>query len=148
MVNDEEAQAKAREKAREAHQANIQVLFSNEALLITVLQALTGGAMFTAIAGAERLIELIGEWQFLVFLTTADLALLASVLAAWGKHQYKKWDVKANASGDQTEAATRSCKANFYLVAMRWTMAIAVTAFSIVLIEMPVFAWMGALKGE
>ena len=79
-----------------AHQKEREVLLASETLVITVLQALTGGAMFAAIAGAQNLVEILGERQFLVFLTTVDFALLAAVLAAWGKHQYKKWDVKAS----------------------------------------------------
>lgn len=130
---------------RAAHQKEREVLFASETLVITVLQALTGGAMFAAIAGAQNLVEILGEWQFVIFLTTVDVALLASVLAAWGKHQYKKWDVKAASSaseGDATETQKRARLSSFYLVAMRWSMGIAVTAVSIALIELPVFAWL------
>lgn len=135
----------------EQHQKEREVLFSNEALVITVLQALTGGAMFAAIAGAQNLVELFGEWQFLIFLTTVDIALLASVLAAWGRHQYKKWDVKAAASASEGNAAATEKRArltSFYLGAMRWSMGTAVTAFSIALIELPVFAWLMTRSAE
>ena len=128
-----------------AHQKERDVLFSSETLVITVLQALTGGAMFAAIAGAQNLVEILGERQFLIFLTTVDIALLAAVLAAWGKHQYKKWDVKAassNSKGNAAEAQKRACRASFYLAAMRWSMGTAVTAVAIALIELPAFAWL------
>ena len=128
-----------------AHQKEREVLFASETLVITVLQALAGGAMFAAIAGAQNLTEILGEWQFLVFLTTVDVALLAAVLAAWGKHQYKKWDVKAATSasaGNAAEAHQRACLSRFYIEAMRWSMGAAFTAVAIALIELPVFAWL------
>jgi len=128
-----------------AHQKEREVLFASETLVITVLQALTGGAMFAAIAGAQNLVEILGERQYLIFLTTVDVALLAAVLSAWGKHQYKKWDVKAAASaslGNLPEAKKDACLANFYVAAMRWSMGTAVTAVAISLIELPAFAWL------
>lgn len=134
-----------------AHQKEREVLFASETLVITVLQALTGGAMFATVAGAQNLVEILGERQFLIFLTTVDVALLASVLAAWGKHQYKKWDVKAAASaseGNSAEAKKRACLSSFYLVAMRWSMGTAVAAVSITLIELPVFAWLLTRSAE
>ena len=76
---------------REVHQNEREVLFSNEALVVTVLQALTGGALVAAFADAKDLRAFLGDRQFLVLVTTLDVAMLFSVLTAYWKHHYKLW---------------------------------------------------------
>lgn len=140
-----EEERQIRQWDREVHQKEREVLFGNEALVITVLQALTGGAMFAALAGAERLQAILGTFPFLVFLTTVDLALFILVLTAFFKHQYKKWDVKARTEKELVEKIKRSVKSHGYLVAMRWGMLLAVCVICLALIELPAFAWLRAI---
>ena len=98
------------------------ILFSNEAFVIGMLQAVSGGGLVAGIAQPQSLTNLSGPIAFLVFLTAMGGALLSAVLAAYWKHQYKLWDVKAHVSAGQgadAEARTRSNKASRYLTAMR-----------------------------
>ena len=80
-----------------------------------------------ALAQTEALIKLAGNIAFLLFLTAMTVALLVAVLAAYWKHQYKLWDVKAQISATQNaeEAQTRLAKANRYLKAMRTAFVIS-----------------------
>lgn len=109
-------------------------LFANEAFAIGMLQAVSGGAVITAITNSNILTDLIGRIPFLLFFTAAMVTLALAVLAAYFRHQYKLWDVKAGASRERkndAEACERSQKASCYLTAMRRVLAIAVTVFII-----------------
>lgn len=79
-------------------QTDRDILFSNEAFVIGMLQAVSGGSLVAAVAQSEALLKLSGNIAFLLFLTVMAVALLGAVLAAYWKHQYKLWDVKAQAS--------------------------------------------------
>lgn len=132
----------------EAHQKERDVLFANEAFVIGVLQAVSGGSLFAALAQTEALLKLAGKLPFLAFLTLAGVALMSAVLAAYWKHQYKMWDVKARVSiagGNSTEAQTRSGSSGAYLVAMRRAMLVAVLAFVFGLGNLLLFALARAL---
>lgn len=131
------------EKFLEAHQKERDVLFANEAFVIGVLQAVSGGSLFAALAQSEALLKLAGRLPFLAFLTLMGIALMSAVLAAYWKHQYKMWDVKARvsvASGNSSEGQTRSRSSGAYLVAMRRAMFVAVLAFVLGLGNLLVFA--------
>lgn len=107
-------------------------LFANEAFAIGMLQAVSGGAVITAVTNAKPFSEFIGRIPFLLFFTAAIVTLALAVLAAYFRHQYKMWDVKAGVSRsqkNQKEAKERSEKANCYLVSMRRVLAVAVTVF-------------------
>ena len=136
------------EKFLEIHQKERDVLFSNEAFIIGVLQAVSGGSLFAALAQSETLLKLAGKLPFLTFLTLMGIGLASAVLAAYWKHQYKMWDVKARVSaadGNSSEAQSRSGSSGAYLVAMRRAMFIAVIAFVIGLGNLLLFAWVRAL---
>lgn len=108
----------------EMHQKEREVLFENEALVIKVLQAVSGASLVAAFAQAKTLIEMASRISFLLFLTAMTIALVAAVVAAHWKHQYKMWDVKAAASEDVVERDARLTKAGAYLTGMRrliWT---------------------------
>jgi hypothetical protein len=68
-----------------------------------VLQAACGGVLYGGLAQAAALLKLANEIGFLMFITLAALALVAAVLAAYWKYQYKMWDVKRPLPGDPAE---------------------------------------------
>lgn len=141
---------------KERHQKNREVLFANEALVITVMQALSGGAVAASLAGWDDLSLIVGSAQLLAFLVTLEVSLGASVLAAYWKHEYKKWDVKSAherieswGETDETkrlkmveETGRRIGKAGDYLTCMRRALAVTTWSFSIALAEIPVFIWL------
>ena len=111
-------------------QTDRDVLFANEAFLIGVLQAVSGGSLVAAISQSEPLTKLAGRVPLLLFLSATGLALLAAVFSAYWKHQYKLWDVKAQVSlakSDEATAAERSSFSTFHLVAMRRGMLISLS---------------------
>lgn len=129
-------------------QSDRDVLFSNEAFVIGMLQAVSGGALVAALAQSEALIKLSGNTAFLLFLTTMAIALLVAVLAAYWKHQYKLWDLKAQASAAQNaaeEAQRRSAKANRYLTAMRIAFVVSLAGVLFGIGELIVAFWFRAL---
>ena len=79
------------------------ILFANETFAIGVLQAVSGGSLVAALSQSEALVKHAGRLAFVGFLTAMGIALLAAVLAAYWKHQYKMWDVKAGVSASQSE---------------------------------------------
>ena len=142
------AQKTDEEKFLEAHQKERDVLFSNEAFVIGVLQAVSGGSLFAALAQSETLLKLTGKLPFLTFLTLMGVGLVSAVLAAYWKHQYKMWHVKARvsaANSNSSDAQTRSGSSVAYLVAMRRAMFVAVVAFVFGLGDLLFFAWARAL---
>ena len=90
-------------------------LFGNEAFVIGMLQAVAGGSIVAAISQLEVIAKYAGKISLLVFLTLMSLGLLATILAAYWRHQYKMWDVKRC-----------TATANRFLKAMRWSMLAAV----------------------
>jgi hypothetical protein len=89
-------------------------LFGNEAFVIGMLQAVSGGSVVAAIAQIEPITTNAGLLAFLIFVTIMSFALVAAVLAAYLRHQYKMWDVKGHAN-----------QANRGLRAMRRSMLLA-----------------------
>src|SRR6266550_6292262 len=85
-------------KEKHLAQTDREVLFANEAFVVGMLQAVSGGSIVAALAQAESLVKWAGRTSFLLFLTAAALALGLAILAAYWRHQYKMWDVKAIAS--------------------------------------------------
>lgn len=125
-------------------QTDRDILFANEAFVIGMLQAVSAGAFVAGLSQSDSLIKLSGRVPFLLFLTAMAIALLSAVLAAYWKHNYKMWDVKAQVSTTQEkqdEAQKRSGKANLYLRAMR--KAFLVSLFSILfgVVELVVKFW-------
>lgn len=72
-----------KEKFLEAHQKERDILFSNEGFVIGVLQAVSGGSLFAALAQSETLLKLAGKLPFLAFLTLMGIGLVSAVLAAY-----------------------------------------------------------------
>jgi len=74
-------------------------------------------------------------------------ALVASVLAAYWKHECKMWDVKGAVSvseGNHAEAEARGRKTGKRLVAMRRAMLACVVLFIMGVGQLLAFAWMHA----
>ena len=137
-----------KEKFLDAHQKERDVLFSNEAFVIGVLQAVSGGSLFAALAQSEALLKLAGSLSFLTFLTLMGISLISAVLAAYWKHQYKMWDVKGRVSaaeGDLAQSQIRADSAGTYLTAMRRAMLVAVLGVVFGLGQFLLFAWVRAL---
>ena len=74
------------EKFLEAHQKERDVLFANEAFVIGVLQAVSGGSLFAALAQSEALLKLAGRLPFFAFLTLmahrSDVSCARGILEA------------------------------------------------------------------
>jgi hypothetical protein len=124
------------------------VLFANEAFVIGVLQAVSGGALVATLSQTQALVLLAGKIGFLLFLSAMALSLIVAVLAAYWKHQYKMWDVKARVSvahQNQAEAAARSGSANRYLVSMRRAFAVSVVSIVVGILELIFSFWLVAL---
>jgi hypothetical protein len=130
-------------KARDLHQKEREVLFSNESFAIGVLQAVSGGALFAGISQSATLIVLAGRIAFLIFTSLMGTALLAAVLSAYLKHEYKKWDIKAVAVRDThlSEASRRDNLSKRFLGLMRSAMLGALLTFGIGLIVLLAASW-------
>jgi len=125
-------------------QLDRQVLFGNEALTIGVLQAVSGAAAVGAISQFDKLIGLAGRNSVLAFITLMVATLVLAVLAAYLRHQYKIWDVKAQAAhgqGNPELAKQRSGWANRDLVRMRGAMTAAVVSLCFGFLELVVSFW-------
>jgi hypothetical protein len=129
-------------------QTDRDILFANEAFVIGMLQAVSGAALVAALSQSQALINLSGNTAFLVFLTSMAVALGVAVLAAYWKHQYKLWDVKARVSAGKNaaeEAQLRSTKANKYLKAMRVAFVVSLIAILFGVSELVASSWFRAL---
>ncbi len=136
------------QRDEDSHERNIAVLFANETFTIGMLQAVSGASLFAALAQWHALTDLTGRFPPLIFLTLMCLALITAVIAAYFKHQYKMWDVKATASGfagRMEEATERLGDAKCYLRAMRYAMFAAALAIVLALGWLLVVAWVRAL---
>ena len=131
-------------------QSDRDILFANESFVIGVLQAVAGASLVAALSQAETLIKYTGRFWFAGFLTAMAIALLSAVLAAYWKHQYKLWDVKAQASAarlQQDEAMARSDSANTYLSSMRSAMFVAVISIVAGIVELVLAFWVVFARG-
>ena len=130
-------------------QSDRDILFANESFVIGMLQAVSGGSLVATIAQADALLDFASRVPFVLLLTAMALALTSAVLAAYWKHQYKMWDVKAQASAAQgkgAEANQRSESASAYLTAMRRAMLISVVLIVAGLIQLVAGFWVQALN--
>ncbi|TAK66428.1 MAG: hypothetical protein EPO19_14570 [Betaproteobacteria bacterium] len=112
-------------------QTDREVLFANESFLVGVLQAVSGGSVVGGLSQAETIIRFAGKLPYLFFLTAMIVALLAAVLAAYWKHDYKMWDVKGHAAakkGEPERARSHIELAGSDLWQMRWSMRTALFA--------------------
>lgn len=130
-----------------AHQKERDVLFANEAFVIGVLQAVSGGSIVAGLAQSQAILLLVGKTPFLCFLTLMSIALGCAVLAAYWKHQYKLFDIKwkiRKEGNEPDEALKLRLKTDTYLALMRWAMLIAVSSIAISLCILIVSFWVHA----
>lgn len=130
-------------------QSDRDILFSNEAFVIGMLQAVSGGSLIAAFSQSSAIIALSGRKAFLLFLTFMALALMFALLAAYLKHQYKLWDVKAQASASNAnvkEAEVRSKKAARNLGAMRVSLGVSLVAILLGILDLVCTAWLQVLS--
>lgn len=131
-------------------QLDREVLFGNEAFTIGVAQVVSGAAAVGALSQFEALAGLAGRISVLIFLTLSSpymvLALVSAVLAAYIRHQYKMWDIKAGAAGglgDQELAQTRGEWANRDLDRMRRGMTLSIDIVCLGFFELVGALWWG-----
>lgn len=125
------------------------VLFANEAFAVGMLQAVSGGAVVAALSQSDTIVKIAGRLPFLTLVTAAALALALAVLSAYWRHQYKMWDVKAEASRsrqDEQEANQRQVRAGRYLRAMRIGMATSVGALLVGLATLVAALWVNQVN--
>ena len=144
MTEKSDAEVRENERAEDAHERERVVLFGNETFFPGMLQAVSGASLFAALSQWQALADHRGRLVPLYFLTLMGAALASAVLAAYWKHQYKMWDVKAGASdadGRASEATKRWGRAGCYLRAMRLAMLISVISIFIALVGLLLAAW-------
>jgi hypothetical protein len=87
-----------RERAeKDRHDAERRKLNENEAFAIGILQAVCAGAAFGIVGSLKTFNRIAGHVPVLIALTALVLGLVAAVAAAWFRHQYQLWAVKAAA---------------------------------------------------
>jgi len=131
-------------------QSDRDILFANESFVIGMLQAVSGGSLVAALSQADALIRHGGRFVLVFLLTAMALALAVAVLAAYWKHHYKMWDVKAQVSASQgnvAEATARSNASDKYLTAMRRGMFWSVLLVAAGLGGLIVAVWVRAASG-
>ncbi|OGI62428.1 MAG: hypothetical protein A2W18_13330 [Candidatus Muproteobacteria bacterium RBG_16_60_9] len=143
MTETPEELREERKRFLEAHERERAVLFGNEALLIGVIQVVSGGTLIGALSNSDKVRAVLGNKSYLVLLTLMGFALILSVLAAYWKHQYKMWHVKGNVSTIQEEQDRRQRLAIAYLTLMRSAMFMAVVLIVLSLLGIVVSAWLG-----
>ena len=138
-------------------------LFANERLLIGMLQAISGASVVATISQWDALVKHARIYGVLIFLTAMAIALMLAVLAAFWKHEYKKWDVKASISrqnadnvvgkvhhehlrpGFLDEAQERFDRASRYLTWMRKALLSATAIILFAIGELITFVWLNHL---
>ena len=112
----------------EAHERERQVLFGNEGFAINALQVVSGGSTI-AILGQFEIIKKAAKPELVLSSLSLLIGALAlAVIAAFLRHEYKMWDVKATVSaseGDVSEQRRRHKWATRRLNWMRRCMALS-----------------------
>lgn len=148
-MNDEfDNRRRLAERAEDRHQQEREVLFANETLVVKILQAVSGAAMIGGLSQADTLIDLAGIFSFLVFLSAMGLALVAAVLTAFWKHQYKLWDVKGLVAQDEQMRARFFKRSSRYLLATRSGMRTSLALITLGFLQLIVFLWIVGPNGE
>ncbi len=131
---------------RELHERERQLLFGNEAFVIGMLQTVSTAVAIAAFAQIDKLDTFVGRWPMLAFLSATILCLALAVTAAFFRHQYKMWDVKA-AVAAPADKADRVRKTQRYLRAMRICMGIATASLAGGLVAVIAGMWRSYICG-
>ena len=118
-------QQDASQRLYDQHQQERVVLFGNEGFALGALHTVSAAAAFGVVNQMDKLRDIAGIIAPLTSLTLLLAALAASIGAAYFRHEYKMWDIKARVLNEDAEQARRFKKANFYLGWMRELMGAA-----------------------
>jgi hypothetical protein len=102
--------------------AEREAVTQHEGFFLTILQTVSGAALVAGVAQAELLTKLVGRLTLLLFLSCLALSLVLALAAAYWRHWYRLWGLKASVSShrkEMAEAAIRVQKANRDLKSMR-----------------------------
>lgn len=105
---DRELEHRREDQKRRRNELQQEAVFESERFAIGALQAVSGASVVAAISQAKTIITLAGSVAFNSFLTLMSIALSGAIFRAFARHQYKKWDLKANASLDRARGAIAS----------------------------------------
>jgi hypothetical protein len=108
------------------HEDERKKLAENEAFAIGVLQAVCAATAFGIVSQFDTIIENAGHLPVLLVLSALVLGLAAAVAAAFCRHHYKMWDVKAVAAREPEDKVRREGLSACYLQAMRKCMITSV----------------------
>lgn len=89
-----------------------------------------------------------GTVQVLAIALLAGIGLIAAVLAAQFRHDYRMWDLKATASAvkdARDEAATRAARSDRYLRWMRYAMWSSTVTICLAIAAVLAGAWLVAV---
>lgn len=109
---------KERELEEASYRQHLETLFANEKFIIGILQVVSAAIIGGVISQFKNFTDLVGITTVKIIITTSVASLILSILAAYFKHDYKKWDLKAKCS-EGSEKIKRTNKANLYLPLMR-----------------------------
>lgn len=126
-------------------QSDRDILFTNEAFVFSMLQAVSGGVVVAALAQSESLVKWAGHKSFLILVSASAIALGLAVLGAYWRHQYMLWGVKAQDSVEKNETAEvprRRNRAAFYLKGMRHVLVASLLCFLLALGQLVISIWM------
>lgn len=115
----------------ELHLKNRESLIANEGFAISMQQVVSGGMLLGALSQWAQILPTIGRRSLVGFVLMAGVALIAALLAAQFRHDYRMWDVKASASlvsGRHRESDERAQRAGRFLWLMRYAMWAATIA--------------------
>lgn len=144
MKNIFEKMVAQQERIDDLHQKEREVLFENEALAVKTLQAVSGASLIGALSQTSTLVRLAGYRSFLLFLTAMAFALVAAVLAAHWKHQYKMWHVKGIAEKENLKRNRRLRLSSFYLIGMRMALWVSLIFIATGFLELVVYLWIAS----
>jgi len=109
------------------HEGERSKLSENEAFAIGMLQAVCAATAFGIVSQIRTLNKIAGAGPVLVVLSALIVGLVAAVVSAFFRHQYKMWDVKASATlNDNTTKAKRAKWSDRNLGRMRHCMLVSV----------------------
>ena len=132
----------------ERHQKNRESLMANEGFAISMQQVVSGGLLLGTLSNWREIVAASGPVQVLGVVLVAGLGLIAAVIAAQLRHEYRMWDVKSNTSrmqGKAIESKVRQDRANRYLGWMRIAMWTSTIAICVAVAVMLVGAWLVAV---
>lgn len=134
---------------QENHERERHVLFGNEAFAISALQVVSGGAVIAILGQINSLQQSSEPILVLLALTALTVSLSLAVIAAFCRHQYKMWDVKAAVSaskGEDCQQKIRHRGSSCYLKAMRRCMELSAVVLVLALAALIAGLWIEFLN--